>query len=148
MYRKKTVSWAAVSILCTVINFQSHHHRKYHSKIWSDSRTGWGVRQRLHVQMTDRQEREKHKQKPQLWEERGQSKHSNKDKEDSYPGLPKLHLTCRRCWTAPEDTKPWWKRSKQPVLANLSHVLRDPQVFIFPFQPFLSKFPGWTRTSN
>lgn len=52
----------------------------------------------------------------------------SKDKENSYPCLPKLHLTCRRCLTAHEDTKFWWKKPNLPmVVAKLNHFQREPQ---------------------
>lgn len=37
-----------------------------------------------------------------VWERKGRDK--TLDKENSYPGLPKLHLTCSRCWIA-QDTR-------------------------------------------
>lgn len=48
-----------------------------------------------------------------------------KDKENSYPRPPKLHLTCGGGWTAHEDTKFWWKKPKKPVVANLDHFPRE-----------------------
>lgn len=51
-----------------------------------------------------------------------------KDKESSYPCLPKVHLTCSRCRTAHEDTKFWWKKPNLPIgVVNLNHFQREPQ---------------------
>lgn len=59
-----------------------------------------------------------------------------------YPCFPKLHLICSRWWTAHEDTKLWWKMPDQP---DFNHFLGSspkpyPKMFIFLFQPLLSKF--------
>lgn len=64
-----------------------------------------------------------------------------KDKENSYPYLPKLHLTCSRRWTAHEDTKFWEKSQTCQQLWRNSVISKGSlKMLIFLFQPLFSKF--------
>lgn len=72
------------------------------------------------------------------WKTEMTDKTSDKDKQNSYPCLPKLHLTRRRCWTA-HETPNFNGKSQTWQMWRTSIISRGSlKMLIFLFQPLLS----------